>query len=152
MLSTERSQFDLHAAVLFAGCNLPVTAERTEAFWRGLQEMPLGGFVRVIDHALGEHGPENLQKISPQLVWQLYRRMRARLEHTERMAQQKTSGGNGVVKPAFIPDHLRMLMPKTKSGHIVYPDFLPPHQRKEYAPRWNAWADEHPGVIDKVAV
>ena len=152
MQSADRAEFDKHAAVLFAGCNLPATAERIEAFWRGLQEMPLGAFVRVVEHVLGEHGPENLQKISPQQLWQLHRRLRARIEHSQRMANKKTDGTTQATFTCGISDSLRMTMPRTRNGYVVHPDYLPASQRTEYAEKWNAWADEHPGVVDKVAV
>lgn len=76
MLSTERSEFADHLGTLCAGFNVPVTDLRSEAYWRGLAKMPLGQFVRVVEHALGPDGPERIPT-APQ-CWTIARSLRTR--------------------------------------------------------------------------
>lgn len=59
MLSTERAEFEIQLANLCAGFNVPV-GDRVEAYWRGLAKMELRTFVRVVEHCLGEEGPEKI--------------------------------------------------------------------------------------------
>jgi hypothetical protein len=73
--NSERAAFEDQIRQLFAGYNVPATQERIEAYWRGLQRMQLATVTRVVDHALGEDGPERLPT-APQL-WGLYRDLRA---------------------------------------------------------------------------
>lgn len=75
MNSTERPAFEDHLAQLLAGYDRKSTPERIEAYWRGLNRMPLVAFERVVDYALGEKGPEELP--TPKRCWQIYRDMRA---------------------------------------------------------------------------
>lgn len=76
MLSPDREQFEIHLGTLCAGFNVPVTELRTEAYWRGLQKMQLGQFARMVEFALGEHGPERIPTV-PQ-CWSLWRQARTR--------------------------------------------------------------------------
>lgn len=75
MNSTERPQFEEHLTQLLAGYDRKATPDRIEAYWRGLNRMPLVAFERVVDYALGEKGPEELP--TPKRCWQIYRDMRA---------------------------------------------------------------------------
>ena len=59
MLASDRAEFDIQLASLCAGFNVPVS-DRGPAYWRGLGKMELRTFVRVIEFALGEHGPEKI--------------------------------------------------------------------------------------------
>lgn len=68
--------FSDQAAVLCAGFNVPATAERVEAYWRGLQKMDLMVFTRAVEYALGESGPEKIPT-TPQ-IWNIVRQMRSR--------------------------------------------------------------------------
>lgn len=68
--------FSDQVAVLCAGFNVPATAERVEAYWRGLQKMDLMVFTRAVESALGEGGPDKIPT-TPQL-WNLTRHLRAR--------------------------------------------------------------------------
>ena len=75
MNNSERPAFEEQIRQLFAGFNVPAMPDRIEAYWRGLQRMQLSAVTRVVDHALGEDGPEKLPT-APQL-WGLYRDLRA---------------------------------------------------------------------------
>jgi hypothetical protein len=75
MRSTERPEFTALLGALCAGFNQPVTPERIEGYWRGLSNMQLPAFERVVDYALGETGPDKLPT-APQL-WRLYRELTA---------------------------------------------------------------------------
>jgi hypothetical protein len=75
MQSTERQEFDKHVRVLCAGFNVPATDERLEAYWRGLLRMQIPQVVRVVDHAIGERGPEKLP--TPKALWGILRNNRA---------------------------------------------------------------------------
>jgi hypothetical protein len=72
--NSERPAFEEQIRQLFAGFNVPAMPDRIEAYWRGLQRMQLSAVTRVVDHALGEGGPEKLPT-APQL-WALYRDLR----------------------------------------------------------------------------
>lgn len=75
MLSTDRKDFESQLAVLFGGFPTFMTEPRIEAYWRGLQKMPLSTFVRCVDHALGERGSDKLPTVNT--IWQLSRTLRA---------------------------------------------------------------------------
>jgi hypothetical protein len=75
MLSTEREIFDEHLEVLFGGFTGFLTDPRREAYWRGLQKMPLSVFVRCVDQVLGETGQEKLPTVNT--LWQVSRNLRA---------------------------------------------------------------------------
>jgi hypothetical protein len=74
VLSTEREGFEAQLAMLCAGFNVPATAERKDAYWRGLAKMSLPAFTRVVEYALGKDGPEDLPT-SPR-CWALLRELR----------------------------------------------------------------------------
>lgn len=75
MLSTERKEFEAQIAVLCAGYNIPVTGERNEAYWRGLNKMTMQILTRVVDHALGSDGPEKIP--NPRQLWGIYRDLKS---------------------------------------------------------------------------
>lgn len=80
MNSTERQQFDGELAVLFGGWpRVSLTPERTEAYWRGLQKMPLALFTRCVDAALSEQSPKEAKEgvPTPNTLWQISRNLRA---------------------------------------------------------------------------
>lgn len=74
MLSTERSDFETHLSILFGGYPTFLTPPRVEAYWRGLQKMPLSVFVRCVDQALGESGSDKLPTVNT--LWQISRNLR----------------------------------------------------------------------------
>lgn len=59
MLSTDRTEFESQLAKMCAGFNVPL-GERVEAYWTGLAKMSLLQFVRCVDYALGESGPDKI--------------------------------------------------------------------------------------------
>lgn len=75
MLSTDRADFEAQLGVLFGGYPTFITPPRVEAYWRGLQKMPLSVFVRCVDHALGESGTDKLPTVNS--LWQISRHLRA---------------------------------------------------------------------------
>ena len=68
--------FDAQLAVLFGGHPTFLTPPRMEAYWRGLQAMPLSMFVRCVDEVLGPDGDEKLPTVHR--IWQISRDMKAR--------------------------------------------------------------------------
>lgn len=72
MQSTDRTEFEAQLAALCAGFNVPATKERQEAYWTGLSKMSLPQFVRTVEHALGEEGPEKFPTTG--FMWKLYKR------------------------------------------------------------------------------
>lgn len=75
MLSSERAEFDQHLGTLCAGFNVPMTELRGEAYWRGLAKMQLSTFARVVEHALGQDGPERIPTATQ--CWALSKQLRA---------------------------------------------------------------------------
>jgi hypothetical protein len=67
--------FDEHLEVLFGGFPQFLTDPRREAYWRGLQKMPLSVFVRCVDQMLGENGQDKLPTVNT--IWQVSRSLRA---------------------------------------------------------------------------
>lgn len=86
MLSTERQDFETHLAVLFGGYPTFLTPPRVEAYWRGLSKMPLSVFVRCVDHALGEQGPDKLPTVNT--LWQISKRLRAPAPAAQKPAER----------------------------------------------------------------
>lgn len=74
MLSTEREIFEKHFAQLCAGYNLPMTELRGDTYWRGIGKMPLPDVERVVEHCLGEEGPERFPTVN--VCWQLSRQLK----------------------------------------------------------------------------
>lgn len=116
MLRTDRDDFEAQLAQLCAGFNVPLTGERVAAYWLGMQRMDLPLFARVVEYALGEHGPEKIPTV-PQL-WNLKRQMRSR---------PKPEAPPIDVKPAF--DHFhgfgqRCLLRWLRENGPVEPDVL----------------------------
>ena len=75
MLSTDRHDFEGQLAVLFGAYPTFLTPPRVDAYWRGLQKMPLSTFVRCVDQALGETGPDKLPTVNA--IWQMSHALRA---------------------------------------------------------------------------
>lgn len=60
MQTSDRPEFETKLAEMCAGFNVPMTAERIDAYWNGLQKMQLSTFIRVVASALGEDGSERI--------------------------------------------------------------------------------------------
>lgn len=69
MQLANREEFDQHLKRLCAGFNVPATPERIDAYWSGLARMNLSAFVRAVEFALGEHGPDKIP--TPKQCWGL---------------------------------------------------------------------------------
>jgi hypothetical protein len=78
MLSTDRTEFESQLAALCAGFNVPATKERQEAYWTGLSKMSLPQFVRTVEHALGEDGPEKFPTTGS--IWKLYKHAKSQTQ------------------------------------------------------------------------
>lgn len=76
MLSTEREAFEAELLVLLTACNVPLTQARKDAYWRGLERMPLPVFVRVVNELVGDGGDSDLP--SPPRIWQVSRELRVK--------------------------------------------------------------------------
>lgn len=75
MIGTERTEFDSQMAILCAAFDVPCTVERREAYWIGLQQMPLSRFMHTIEFALRQEDWTRIPK--PGQVWAISKRMRA---------------------------------------------------------------------------
>jgi hypothetical protein len=89
MLSTEREDFDKQLEVLFGGYPTFVTAPRKEAYWRGLQKMPLSVFVRCVDAALQDQSEEGKKLPTVNRVWELSRALKARSAPVQRTQESR---------------------------------------------------------------
>jgi hypothetical protein len=74
MQTTDRTEFDVQMAHLCAGFNVPL-GDRPSAYWLGLAKMELATFARVVQHALGEEGPEKIPTVGQ--CWALSKQLRA---------------------------------------------------------------------------
>lgn len=75
MQDSDLPEFKAQLAPLFAGFNVPVTAERIEGYWAGLKRMGLPLLARAVENALSEAGPERLP--TPPQLWRIARKLRA---------------------------------------------------------------------------
>lgn len=69
MQLANRAEFEQHLKRLCAGFNVPATPERVDAYWSGLARMNLSAFMRAVEFALGETGPDKLP--TPKQCWAL---------------------------------------------------------------------------------
>lgn len=74
MHSGERQEFEEQLAVLCAGYNLPINDHRKHAYFIGLAKMSLAQFVRCVEFAITEEGPEELP--TPRGIWRIHRELR----------------------------------------------------------------------------
>ncbi len=74
MLASDRTEFDSQLATLCAGYNVPVGL-RSEAYWLGLSKMELHTFIRIVEHCLGEDGPEKFP--TARECWAISKNLRA---------------------------------------------------------------------------
>lgn len=87
MLSTDRSEFEAQVGTLCAGFNVPATRERQDAFWTGLAKMSLVEFVRCVEFALGEDGPDKFP--TTKSLWKLHREIKSQARaHTQQSVQR----------------------------------------------------------------
>jgi hypothetical protein len=75
VISTERPEFEKHLAVLCAGLDTPCTEDRKQAYWIGLQRMPLSLFARTVNYMLEEEDWQRIPK--PRQIWTSSGRLRA---------------------------------------------------------------------------
>jgi hypothetical protein len=72
--ASEREEFEEQLAILCAGYNVPCTQHRKQAFFTGLGKMTLPQWVRCVDLAVSEEGPEELP--TPKGIWRIHRGFR----------------------------------------------------------------------------
>lgn len=76
MLSIEREAFEAELLVLLTAFNVPLTQARKDAYWRGLERMPLSVFARAVDVLVGDGGDSDLP--APSRIWQVSRELRVK--------------------------------------------------------------------------
>jgi len=87
MLSTDRTEFETQVGTLCGGFNVPATRERQDAFWTGLAKMTLVEFVRCVEFALSEEGPDKFP--TTKAVWKLHREIKSHARaHTQQVVRQ----------------------------------------------------------------
>lgn len=84
MLSTEREDFETQLEVLFGGYPTFLTPPRKEAYWRGLQKMPLSTFVRCVDYALQDASEEGKKLPTVHRMWDISRALKSRAPSAQR--------------------------------------------------------------------
>lgn len=75
MYSTDREQFDAQLSLLCQGYGFWV-GDRSEAYWKGLSKMSLSSFMRCVEFAIGEDGPEKLP--NTHAIWKIHHGLRAK--------------------------------------------------------------------------
>lgn len=116
MQPAERQEFDVLMAHLCAGFNVPV-GDRGEAYWRGLEKMPLPTFARVVDRALGPDGPEKIPTSGQ--CWSISRLLRARptaFEHDKPVDQHSDIDPWLRTANAKLFDYLQVVVSQRTSG------------------------------------
>lgn len=76
MQASDRDGFVKLVGQLCAGFEVPMSEARVDAYWRGLEQLALPAFERIVTFALGEDGPAKFPKVSD--IWQLHRSLRVR--------------------------------------------------------------------------
>lgn len=71
--------FDHALAKLCAAFNIPCTNERRAAFRQAFGKIHVAGWERLVDHCLGEHGPEKFPTVKQ--LWGIRNDMRAAPAH-----------------------------------------------------------------------
>lgn len=86
MLNTDREDFETQLEVLFGGYPTFLTPPRKEAYWRGLQKMPLSMFVRCVDFALQDTSEEGKKLPTVHRIWDISRGLKSRVQthHVQR--------------------------------------------------------------------
>lgn len=87
MNSADHAEFSESLGNLCAGFNVPCTAERQNAYFIGLTKMQMPAFVRCVEHALGDEGPEKIPTVSQ--LWLIYRKLHKRVSNAP--AHQQTA-------------------------------------------------------------
>lgn len=76
MQASDRDGFVKLVGQLCAGFEVPMSEARVDAYWRGLEQLALPAFERIVTFALGEDGPAKFPKVAD--IWQLHRSLRVR--------------------------------------------------------------------------
>jgi hypothetical protein len=87
----ERPEFESNLASLCAAFNVPI-GDRLEAYWIGLKQMTLAQFVRVVEYATGENGPDKIPTTTQ--IWSLHKQLKNRrieADHLEFFANRLLS-------------------------------------------------------------
>ena len=76
METKDRAEFDGQMRVLCARFDKPCTEDRQAAYFKALAKMPLGTFVRVVEHIIADE--ERFKLPGPHEFWPISRELRAR--------------------------------------------------------------------------
>lgn len=106
MQTADREEFESQLARLCAGYEQQVTKHRRDAYWSGLGKMPLQWFSRCIDHALGEHGPDDLPGAKG--IWKIFHQLRG--GHTVDQGRQIQAAD---------PDHIEYWANRLLWAHVA---------------------------------
>ncbi|MFM2288833.1 MAG: hypothetical protein RL684_1976 [Pseudomonadota bacterium] len=105
MHSSDREEFDQHLSVLCAGFNVPI-GDRSAAYWAGLSKMELATFARVVEHALGEDGPDKIP--TTKQCWGIAKSFRNRFTPSAEPERPAWSGDRWDVQANLkMLDHIR---------------------------------------------
>ena len=74
MQTSEREDFEEQLAILCAGFNVPATVHRKHAYFAGLAKMSMAQFVRCVEYAVSEAGPDELP--TSKEIWRIHRDFR----------------------------------------------------------------------------
>jgi hypothetical protein len=85
MQTADTPQFEEHIARLCAEFEQPLTKARKDAYWAGVAKMSLPAFIRCVDFAIGEEGPDTLPTAKG--LWKIYGRLRAPLAPVQTYAR-----------------------------------------------------------------
>jgi hypothetical protein len=104
--TADREEFESEIGRLCAGYEKPVTKHRLDAYWSGLGKMPLAWLTRCIDHALGEHGPDDLPGAKG--IWKIFHQIRGG-QLFEQQGRQTAAD----------PDHLEYFANRLLLKHVM---------------------------------
>jgi hypothetical protein len=80
VLSADREDFEKQLEVLFGGYPTFLTPPRKEAYWRGLQKMPLSMFIRCVDYALQDTSEEGKKLPTVHRLWDISHGLKSRVQ------------------------------------------------------------------------
>jgi hypothetical protein len=104
MQAGDMPEFEAEIAKLCAGYEVPLTKHRKDAYWSGLRKLSLAQFIRCVEFALGEQGPEEYPGTKG--IWRMHRQLSA------------PGGVHTSAKPSE-PDHLEYWANRLLYAHIV---------------------------------
>jgi hypothetical protein len=126
MQPNDRERFEALLEKLYAGYNMPVSKTRVDAYWQGLAKMPMIQFAKVIDHCLGEGGPERIPNVPS--IWAI----RNKLSEAAKPAPQHVERENDSL--AYFANRLLMHHVIARGGLGSQGTFVAPRGMTECSP------------------